>query len=299
MSGPALVLNPQVPAVDPSNGTTISLGTDGKLQISVGGTAPVDVGGGGSGTVHTDGTTITGDGSIGNPLVAAAQFGTNVILQQPDSIGTQVTTLQLINDLLSNTHGAVTSEWLVKFQLLGQLVQLSLSAANLAGRQSVTTSGSTPSVAWNPRSDELKITLGANVTSLTVTGLDLATDGGYDIEGLVTETAAAEVDISLNGTSTATLRGGFFGASYAQALPTVLIFADANPTSTPQVCFARLRQTAAGSTPIYQVTMSCTGRFWESYTGFSSVTANVTSLAFNAMSAGTIITLRRPRVTTY
>jgi hypothetical protein len=45
MSNGALVLNPQLPAVDPSNGTTLSLGSTGNLQLSVGGAAPVVIGG--------------------------------------------------------------------------------------------------------------------------------------------------------------------------------------------------------------------------------------------------------------
>ncbi len=77
---PAIKLDPNVPAVDPSNGTTISLGTDGKLQISVGGAAATDVGGGTGVTNYLvtqplDGTTMDLTGLDGDKATIFEVYG--------------------------------------------------------------------------------------------------------------------------------------------------------------------------------------------------------------------------------
>ncbi len=75
----ATVLDPRIPAVSPSNSDVLSVDeTTGHLQLSVGGAAPADVGGGGGGTVDSivGGDWINVDSTDpAHPIVSAARAG--------------------------------------------------------------------------------------------------------------------------------------------------------------------------------------------------------------------------------
>lgn len=73
----------------------------------------------GGGTVTTDGTTITGDGSVGDPLVAAAQFGQDVTVPINNSAANPVPALRLIASLTTATAGSEVSQWLVRLLKAG------------------------------------------------------------------------------------------------------------------------------------------------------------------------------------
>lgn len=89
------------------------------------------VGGGGSGTVHTD-ATLTGDGSVGSPLHAVAQFGSDTTISLLNNASAPVTALELVNSLTTNTAGSEASKWVIKLLSAGsQVVALDIRPGQL------------------------------------------------------------------------------------------------------------------------------------------------------------------------
>ena len=101
----------------------------------------------GPNTVHADGITITGDGSVGSPLVAAAQFGSDTIISLLNSSSVDVDALELVTTLTTNTAGSEASKWLVKCLLAGAQV----TALDIRGDRTIFPAGTqaVPAVQFN------------------------------------------------------------------------------------------------------------------------------------------------------
>ena len=226
-------------------------------------------------------------------------FGSNTSILQPDSASSTVTTLNLQNNFVNNTHGTATTNWLMTFLVAGASVVNDLASLNGAGRQSVTIASGTPTIAWNPRADELKITYGVDASKTVITGLDLDTDGGYDIEMLAQPTGAAEVDLKLNDSDNTGGVNGYYisGGVWHANQPNKLMLTDGTNQFS---VIANLRSSVAGAVKMFMVTMQITGggTLYEQYMGNSTLTANVTSVSIPTIKAGSVIVLRRVRAGT-
>jgi hypothetical protein len=87
----------------------------GALNVSFdGGATWTPIGGGSGGTVSVDGVTITGNGSVGSPLVATAQFGADTKINQLNGSSISKTTWEGISAYTTNTNGAEVSNYTIK-----------------------------------------------------------------------------------------------------------------------------------------------------------------------------------------
>lgn len=175
--------------------------------------------------------------------------------------------------------------------------------ANLVGAQAVTTGGATPSVALTALADVLTITLGADVTNLTITALDSDTDVCYYGHGLIIG-AAASVKLQLNsvvGGCTNIQSEGPIGTAPVAAQTTDLFFVVApnngalTPVSFELYCPIGVAKVFKSN----HFTASGSGLYVENQLGYTGVTANITIFFFNgSMKAGSVFTLERARPTT-
>lgn len=233
--------------------------------------------------MSTYGKQIGGGGSGGG-------FSSDVIIQQPNSASAQVNTLELKNQYSVNTAGSETADWDVTVPVGGTQTALRVGRANLAGPATATTASATPTVAFPPRASCLQITLGQAATKLIISGLNLAADLGYDITYYFPTAPGAEVDLSLNDSSTAgQLHGYSAGASLSLFTLTALWMCD-NRAPVDGMCM--LRDRGSGLSKFYTVT-NWDGSFQGFYTGHSTLTANVTSLSMSGLPNASIITINK------
>lgn len=76
---------------------------------------------GGISTVSVD-ATMSGDGSVGNPLHAIPTFGSDTTISINNAVSSPVTALEVIASLTANAAGAEASQWLVKLLVAGAQV---------------------------------------------------------------------------------------------------------------------------------------------------------------------------------
>src|SRR6185312_2203232 len=266
----------QPPEPDPGI-TRLGVDNAGNLIASIGGAAFSPVGGGGSG------------------------FGTPFEIDQPNSVNAQFPTWVFANTFTNNTSGSETANLRQSVPVAGVQTFFDPSAVNSNGKSApAATSGSTPSVAMPLRADLLVVTLRADVTSLTIAGLDLDTDFEYEISGSPLIGGGAQVNCDLNGTTSGYVGLLVFAHSSFGAPSSLTRFAliDAIDASATGMFVARLRG-ATGNGKVFSNIMQSVGGgqvYWENATGTSTITANVTSLVLNgAMKAGTVITIKRCR----
>lgn len=98
----------------------------------------------GGGAVVTD-ATLSGNGSAGSPLsVPAGLFGADTVIQLPNSTSAQVSALELITSLTTNTAGSEVSKFLMKLLSTGAQV----SAFSFEPSELVTDSGALTTWNW-------------------------------------------------------------------------------------------------------------------------------------------------------
>jgi len=237
--------------------------------------------------------------------VGGQPFGTPFQINQPNSVNAQFQTWQFQNRFTNNTSGSETATNEFTVPLNGAAITQDFAKANGAGRQVVTTSGATPSVAWNPRSDLLVVTIGATpATGLTITGTDLDTDWCYAIEGTTIPAATNQlVDLDVNGTTSGYAALEFFGHSTAGfANLTRFQIQDGGDNTTKAMFHAHLCG-APGAVKTFHTDnfiINATQGFIETVMGVTtSITSNVTSLVFNTtnggLPTGSVIGIRRDR----
>jgi len=257
-----------------------------------------------AGTVHVGGNgLLTGDGSVGNPLTAVSQFGSDTIVQLPNALSSPVNALELLTTLTATSQGSETSQIALKSLLSGSIISNILTALNGIGRQTASTNTSTPTVALNPRADILVISVNADTTSLTITGTDLDTDFEYQVSlsPAIGATSPSLVTCDLNG-STSTYAGLAFAAHSAGSgsILTRIQLIDNNLTGDVGMARLSIRK-IAGKVATWDgvnFTTEGGGTFIEFVTGNSNITANVTSLVLNgAIGNGSVVVLKRHRFT--
>lgn len=240
------------------------------------------------------------NGTTWNPISSGTGFTSDVIIQLPNSNSTPVTALELKTTLPTNTAGSETSAFDMTTLVGGSPVLQHLAKINGAGAQAVTTSGSTPTVAWASNSDLLEITLGADVTTVTVTGLNDAIDVCYEVGGHILN-GAAQVKLEPNGVAGANTLGLFIQRSDASlhgSTTSGFMWIDSDTASAKGTTRATLTATSVGRS--FNVFMSVPS-FTEWYQAIDSTTAGttpMTSLVFaGAMKATSVIYLIRGRIT--
>src|SRR6185312_3931179 len=106
-----------------------------------------------------------------------SSFGTPLSISQNNDAGTPVTTMTYTNTFTVKTPGAETSGNVFGAKLDGGTINTDISFLNEQAPQLVTTSIAQPSIAWNPRTDVLDVTVGATtLTKLTITGCSMDAD---------------------------------------------------------------------------------------------------------------------------
>jgi len=218
--------------------------TDGTFkQIDPTG-AVTAIGGGGGGSV-TAGTGISVDGGV---VTNTAPFGSPISLTQNNDAGTPVTTMTYTNTFTNKTPGGETSGNVFGAKLDGGTVNTDISFLNEQSPQLVTTTIAQPSVAWNPRTDVLDITVGATtLTKLTVTGLDMDSDRLIAIEWVTASggeaaTVAAQSVIRFNNETNGVVGDNTFqraGVAAVMAASAAWIFTDAMDTGASSLGMSR------------------------------------------------------------
>jgi len=263
-------------------------------------------GGGGGGTVTAGtGISVSVDGGVAT-VTNAAPATSDQVYQKLNSASAPVTVGEWKTDFISNTAGAEYSYYHATVLNNGSPVTFPIEASNLSGAISVTTSGSTPSEAMPPTTDEFLIILGGDVTSLTVTELDDSKDHHYRIYCPKFVNAAAQVSLKPNGVAGSNATGYFFsnpggaGNPFTPEATSGFMFMDADTSGVLGGSVADLYATT-GVSRYFSVNMltQTSGGFTESYQAIDTVhTATMTSLVFaGAMKAGTQLYIIRPRPT--
>src|SRR6185312_4970491 len=238
MSGNQLTMSKGGPVIAPPPGDMAAFwDTDGTFkQIDPTG-AVTAIGGGGGGSV-TAGTGISVDGGV---VTNTAPFGSPISLTQNNDAGTPVTTMTYTNTFTNKTPGGETSGNVFGAKLAGGTVNTDISFLNEQSPQLVTTTIAQPSVAWNPRTDVLDITVGATtLTKLTVTGLDMDSDRLIAIEWVTASggeaaTVAAQSVIRFNNETNGVVGDNTFqraGVAAVMAATAAWIFTDALDTAS-------------------------------------------------------------------
>jgi predicted small lipoprotein YifL len=242
---------------------------------------------GGGGQTYTPGTGIAIDGGV---ISATSGFSSHFALAQPNSLGSQVNTLESLNQYTVNTSGSETAIWDVTVPVNGAQTVLHVGNADLAGISKQSTSGATPTITFPPRASALQITVGQLATKLVVNGLDLANDGAYKLT-LYTPTApAAEIDLKLNdsdATATPNIKGFIVAASIASDFSSTLILCFTGGACDGK---AELFDRGSGKPKEFVTT------YWDTvhrgdYFGRSTLTANVTSVSLNGVPLNSIFTI--------
>jgi len=230
-------------------------------------------------------------------------FGTPFTIDQLNSVGANVQTWEFQNQLLVNTSGSETANMLITVPVNGAQVSLDLASLNARGRQTASTNAATPTVALSPRADILVISIGADTTSLTITGTDLDTDFEYEVslDPYVGATTPSAITCDLNG-STSTYVGLAFAAhgTGSGSILSRIQLADTDLTGTVGMAKVNVRKTPgkAATWNGQNFTTEGGGTFLEFVQGNSNITANVTSLVLNGnIGNGSVVVLKRNRCT--
>jgi len=226
-------------------------------------------------------------------------FSSDVQVQIPNDAGVPVTASEWITTL-----DAGTSQVNIRTQHGGAPVPHYIGSSNLAGAQTVTTSGATPTVAWTVGSDMLVMTLGNDTTSITVTGLNESVDRCYGVRGQ-TVNGAAVVSLKPNGTAGPNSNGFYeqhtdltlHGATTAGA-----VWMDADTASVKGTTDAVLCGTALGRSFTVTMTTQTGGagftEWYQSMDATSAGTTPMTSLVISgALKASSVIFLSKLRPT--
>jgi hypothetical protein len=222
---------------------------------------------------------------------SSSGFGSNLLLNLPNSLPSNVLAWQSVISLCTNTAGNETACWKITHPLNGIDYMTDLDAINAAGRQTATTTTATPTVTMNPYVDllEIDVTTTTATTLTVVLGSGLQAAGRIEIWGNVVG-PAAPVLIKMNGTdNTGQVQGFFFNSNGAttQIAQGNCIFAD--NTASNVYATATLRATAAGSPKIYQAEQIREPNEYENYAGRTAVTADITSFSMNGVPPGSTI----------
>jgi hypothetical protein len=244
--------------------------------------------GSGGGSSYTAGTGIAIDGGV---IAATSGFAAHMNLSQANSASAPISTLDLQNNYTVNTAGSETVNWQATFPVGGVQVVGDLFAVNMAGKQSTTTSGSTPTATLPARCDQYTINVGANATTLTIAGLHSDIDGGYIIDYAITPVAGTEIDMQVNGDNTGSVTGQFCGATCTSYVPGHLTISD---TSIIQyVGHVEIRNVAPGANKGFYSRFK--GSLAEWYVGYTTVTADITTMAIPNVATGSKVTVQRMR----
>lgn len=229
-------------------------------------------------------------------------FSSHVTIAQPNGSAQQVNTLDLLNQYSNNVAGSETAQWLMTVPVNGTQVVMDLAKLNGAGKQTATTSGATPTVALLPRYAVLEITVGADTTSLTITGLDLDTDFRYVLTGDILG-PSGPITMRPNGTANGcSEKGQYFGngavsGSAANATTGDFVVLDSNDSGT-HGSFLTTIAGAAGARKFLQtdlfIVQGSPALYFQHIVGITNATTNVTSLVLpGTIKAGSVISLQR------
>lgn len=234
------------------------------------------------------GNAVTDSVALATLVVPATiEPGTKVLNEAVGAYFTYtISTASLVTDQVVAVNGVTGARWIID---IARTVQ------------AVTTSGATPSVAMPFTAKSLTITLGADVTSLTVTGLDSSADGKYTGDAVVVGGGALVKlrpnNISSNvfcrrfempGSALVTNDPDFVFSILAQvdaSAPVIVDFKLYCPPAAPRMYMSR-SLTEQGGTSYKEDTVA--------YSTGANASDVVTSLVWSgAMKAGTVITLYR------
>lgn len=268
---------------------------------------------GGGGGTPVAGTGISVDSSTPSaPVITnTAPATSDQVYQQPNSASSPKTIGEIHFAYTDNTAGAEYSSARFGFLNNGTQLNVPLEQSNLTGASATTTgaSDSTPTVALPPTTDHFRITLGDNVTQLTITGLDDSKDLVYRAcSANLVNGAGAGVIIRPNGhVGDAPLNGYYFsnpGGSHpftpAQQNGFMFMDGEASPGNVGTTCAEfHFVPGIARSYFVNMETSTGASGLVEHYLGLSTnYTATMTSAVFfGPMNAGTVIDWIRPRAT--
>jgi len=248
--------------------------------------------GGGGGTPIAAGTGISTsvDGGV-TTIINAAPFGSPISLPQNNDAGTPVTTMTYTNTFTVKTPGAVTSGNVFGAKLDGGTINTDISFLNEQAPQLVTTSIAQPSIAWNPRTDVLDVTVGATtLTKLTITGFSMDADRLIAVEWVTANggeaaTITTQSFVRLNNETNGVVGDYTFqraGTAASMAATAAWVFTDSSDTGASSLGMSRgeFSKSPGGLVrgTIWISILQGGVRFEEHTTGVGDSTTDVTSI---------------------